>query len=192
MKPPLRTKSVGTKVSEAEFVLLKERARGARVASGRVGSGGVAVGADGRGRGLRRGCVGGGSGLRSLLNLHFCLATIPAAEMRGLIERAGGSKLGRERLAAARASRATGPDRRRRQDQNLGRSSYGGVGAAGILEEVAELDAGVDAAGGVGVAGVLRQDAEAVVEWSWIAAERLYLTDYLAAGGALSYFGGRN
>jgi hypothetical protein len=29
MKPPLRTKSVGTKVSEAEFALLKERARGA-------------------------------------------------------------------------------------------------------------------------------------------------------------------
>ena len=29
MKPPLRTKSVGTKVSEAEFALLEERARGA-------------------------------------------------------------------------------------------------------------------------------------------------------------------
>ena len=29
MKPPLRTKSVGTKVSEAEFTLLEERARGA-------------------------------------------------------------------------------------------------------------------------------------------------------------------
>jgi hypothetical protein len=28
-KPPLRTKSVGTKVSEAEFALLEERARGA-------------------------------------------------------------------------------------------------------------------------------------------------------------------
>jgi mobilization protein NikA len=27
MKPPLRTKSVGTKVSEAEFALLEERAR---------------------------------------------------------------------------------------------------------------------------------------------------------------------
>lgn len=31
MKPPLRTKSVGTKVSEAEFALLEERARGARM-----------------------------------------------------------------------------------------------------------------------------------------------------------------
>jgi hypothetical protein len=29
VKPPLRTKSVGTKVSEAEFALLEERARGA-------------------------------------------------------------------------------------------------------------------------------------------------------------------
>jgi hypothetical protein len=29
MKPPLRTKSVGTKVSEAEFALFEERARGA-------------------------------------------------------------------------------------------------------------------------------------------------------------------
>jgi hypothetical protein len=29
LKPPLRTKSVGTKVSEAEFALLEERARGA-------------------------------------------------------------------------------------------------------------------------------------------------------------------
>ena len=27
LKPPLRTKSVGTKVSEAEFALLEERAR---------------------------------------------------------------------------------------------------------------------------------------------------------------------
>ena len=29
MEPSLRTKSVGTKVSEAEFALLEERARGA-------------------------------------------------------------------------------------------------------------------------------------------------------------------
>jgi hypothetical protein len=29
MKPPLSTKSVGTKVSEAEFALLEERTRGA-------------------------------------------------------------------------------------------------------------------------------------------------------------------
>ena len=29
MKPPLRTKSIGAKVGEAEFALLEERARGA-------------------------------------------------------------------------------------------------------------------------------------------------------------------
>jgi hypothetical protein len=53
--------------------------------------------------------------LRSLLlNLHFRSATIPEAEMRGLIERADGSKLerARERLAAARAAtKATEPHR---------------------------------------------------------------------------------
>jgi len=52
--------------------------------------------------------------LRSLLlNLHFRSATIPEAEMRGLIERADGSKLerARERLTAARAAaRMTGPE----------------------------------------------------------------------------------
>ena len=34
LKPPLRTKSVGTKVSEAEFALLEERARGAGLTLG--------------------------------------------------------------------------------------------------------------------------------------------------------------
>jgi hypothetical protein len=34
MKPPLRIKSVGTKVSEAEFALLEERARGAGLTLG--------------------------------------------------------------------------------------------------------------------------------------------------------------
>ena len=52
--------------------------------------------------------------LRSLLlNLHFRSATIPEAEMRGLIERADGSKLerARERLTAARAAtKATEPE----------------------------------------------------------------------------------
>ncbi len=31
MKPPLRTKSVSTKVSEAEFAMLEERVRGAGI-----------------------------------------------------------------------------------------------------------------------------------------------------------------
>lgn len=110
MKPPLRTKSVGTKVSEAEFALLEERARGAGmrlaewvreallsapVESG-VDSGEVAVGEV--------------LDLRSLLlNLHFRAAkgeAIPEPEMRGLIERADETKMqrARERLEAVRAA----------------------------------------------------------------------------------------
>ena len=110
MKPPLRTKSVGTKVSEAEFALLEERARGAGmrlaewvreallsapVESG-VDSGEVAVGEV--------------LALRSLLlNLHFRAAkgeAIPEPEMRGLIERADETKMqrARERIAAVRAA----------------------------------------------------------------------------------------
>ena len=110
MKPPLRTKSVGTKVSEAEFALLEERARGAGmrlaewvreallsapVESG-VDSGEVAVGEV--------------LALRSLLlNLHFRSATgepVSESEMRGLIERADETKMqrARERLEAVRAA----------------------------------------------------------------------------------------
>ena len=117
MKPPLRTKSVGTKVSEAEYALLEERARGAGmrlaewvreallsapVESG-VDSGEVALGEV--------------LALRSLLlNLHFRAAkgeAIPEPEMRGLIERADETKMqrARERLAAVRAAaKATKPE----------------------------------------------------------------------------------
>ena len=99
MKPPLRTKSVGTKVSEAEYALLEERARGAgmRLAEwvreallsapveAGVDSGEVALGEI--------------LALRSLLlNLHFRAAKgepIPEPEMRGLIERADETKMPR-------------------------------------------------------------------------------------------------
>ena len=110
MRPPLRTKSVGTKVSEAEFALLEERARGAGMRLGEwvreallsapvesgVDSGEVAVGEV--------------LALRSLLlNLHFRAAkgeAIPEPEMRGLIERADETKMqrARERLEAVRAA----------------------------------------------------------------------------------------
>ena len=114
MKPPLRTKSVGTKVSEAEFALLEERARGAGMRLGEwvreaLLSAPAEAGVDSGEVALAEVLA-----LRSLLlNLHFRSATIPESEMRGLIERADGSKLerARERLAAARAaSRATGPE----------------------------------------------------------------------------------
>ena len=117
MEPPLSTKSVGTKVSEAEYALLEERARGAGmrlaewvreallsapVESG-VDSGEVALGEV--------------LALRSLLlNLHFRAAKgepIPEPEMRGLIERADETKMqrARERLAAVRAAaKATEPE----------------------------------------------------------------------------------
>ena len=118
MKPPLRTKSVGTKVSEAEFALLEERARGAGmrlaewvreallsapvepVAGSGVDSGEVALGEI--------------LALRSLLlNLHFRAAKgepLAESEMRVLIERADGSKIerARERMKVVRAAtRAT-------------------------------------------------------------------------------------
>ena len=119
MKPPLRTKSVGTKVSEAEYALLEERARGAgmRLAEwvreallsapveAGVDSGEVALGEI--------------LALRSLLlNLHFRAAkgeAIPEPEMRGLIERADETKMqrARERIEAVRAASkpaATEPD----------------------------------------------------------------------------------
>ena len=125
MRPPLRTKSVGTKVSEAEFALLEGRARGAGmrlaewvreallaapvepVAGSGVDSGEVALGEI--------------LALRSLLlNLHFRAAKgepVAESEMRGLIERADGTKIerARERMAAVRAAgldtvRATEPE----------------------------------------------------------------------------------
>jgi hypothetical protein len=112
---------VGTKVSEAEFALLEERARGAGmrlaewvreallsapvepVASSGVDSGEVALGEI--------------LALRSLLlNLHFRAAKgepVAESEMRGLIERADGTKIerARERMAAVRAAtKATEPE----------------------------------------------------------------------------------
>jgi hypothetical protein len=118
MKPPLRIKSVSTKVSEAEFALLEERARGAGMRLGEwvreaLLSAPMDAGVDSGEVALSEILA-----LRSLLlNLHFRSATIPEAEMRGLIERADGSKLerARERIAAVRmagldAVRATEPE----------------------------------------------------------------------------------
>ena len=121
MKPPLRTKSVGTKVSEAEFALLEERARGAGMRLAEwvreaLLSAPVESGPD-----SGEVALGEILALRSLLlNLHFRAAKgepLAETEMRGLIERADGTKIerARERMAAVRAAgldavRATEPE----------------------------------------------------------------------------------
>jgi hypothetical protein len=125
LKPPLRTKSVGTKVSEAEFALLEERARGAgmRLAEWVREALLAAPVEPGMGSGVDSGEVALAEvlALRSLLlNLHFRAAKgepVAEAEMRGLIERADETKMqrARERLeavqSAARAmARTTEPE----------------------------------------------------------------------------------
>ncbi len=117
MKPPLRTKSVGTKVSEAEFALLEERARGAGMRLAEwvreaLLSAPVESGPD-----SGEVALGEILALRSLLlNLHFRAAKgepVAETEMRGLIERADGTKIerARERMAAVRAAtKATEPE----------------------------------------------------------------------------------
>jgi hypothetical protein len=110
MKPPLRTKSVGTKVSEAEFALLEERARGAGMRLAEWVRD-VLLAAPGEPGAELTGEVVLAEllALRSLfLNLHFRAAKEPLSEteMRSLIERADGVKMqrARERLEAARAA----------------------------------------------------------------------------------------
>jgi hypothetical protein len=110
MKPPLRTKSVGTKVSEAEFALLEERARGAGMRLAEwvreaLLSAPVESGPD-----SGEVALGEVLALRSLLlNIQFRAAgqsPLTEAEMRGLIERADETKMqrARERLEAVRAA----------------------------------------------------------------------------------------
>ena len=116
MKPPLRTKSVGTKVSEAEFALLEERARGAGMRLAEWVRE-VLLSAPETGRpGSEPGAEAGSEvvlaellALRSLfLNLSFRAAKgepVAEEEMRSLIERADATKMqrARERLESVRA-----------------------------------------------------------------------------------------
>jgi hypothetical protein len=110
MKPPLRTKSVGTKVSEAEFALLEERARGAGMRLGEWVREALLAAPPESGPDSGEVALGEILALRSLfLNLHFRAAkgeTIPEPEMRALIGRADGSKIerARERMVAVRAA----------------------------------------------------------------------------------------
>lgn len=104
MKPPLRTKSVGTKVSDAEYAALEERAR----ASGQTLSEWVreALLSSSTGPEASEIVLAEVLALRTLfLNLHYRADKGPLteAELRGLIERADSVKLerARERLLAA-------------------------------------------------------------------------------------------
>jgi hypothetical protein len=110
LKPPLRTKSVGTKVSEAEFALLEERARAAGLTLSEWVRD-VLLAAPGEPGAELTGEVVLAEllALRTLfLNLQFRSDKGPLteAELRGLIERADGVKIerARERLEAARAA----------------------------------------------------------------------------------------
>jgi len=110
MKPPLRTKSVGTKVSEAEFALLEERARGAGMRLGEWVREALLSAPAESGPDSGEVALGEILALRSLLlNLHFRAAKgepLAESEMRVLIERADGSKIerARERMKVVRAT----------------------------------------------------------------------------------------
>jgi hypothetical protein len=110
MKPPLRTKSIGTKVSEEEFAALEARARAVGLTLSEwvrdvLLSAPAMTGPDSGEVALAEVLA-----LRSLfLNLQFRAAgqsPVTEADVRGLIERADGVKMqrARERLAAVRAA----------------------------------------------------------------------------------------
>ncbi len=113
MKAPLRTKSIGTKVSEEEFAALDATARAADMTLSEwvravlLAAPGVEL-PDDEAALAGRVTLAEVLALRSLLlNLHFRTAKgepIPEPEMRVLIERADGVKMqrARERLEAAR------------------------------------------------------------------------------------------
>jgi hypothetical protein len=113
MKAPLRTKSIGTKVSEEEFAALDATARAADMTLSEwvravlLAAPGVELPGDDAAL-VGRVALAEILALRSLLlNLHFRTAKgepIPEPEMRALIERADGVKMqrARERLDVAR------------------------------------------------------------------------------------------
>jgi len=112
MKAPLRTKSIGTKVSEEEFAALDATARAADmtlsewVRAALLSAPGVELPGDEAAL-AGRVTLAEVLALRTLfLNLQFRTGQGPMteAEMRGLIERADGVKMqrARERLEAAR------------------------------------------------------------------------------------------
>lgn len=117
MKAPLRTKSIGTKVSEEEFAALDATARAADMTLSEwvravlLSSPGVELPGDDAAL-VGRVALAELLALRTLLlNLFFRAAkgeAIPEPEMRALIERADGVKMqrARERLESARQDAA--------------------------------------------------------------------------------------
>jgi hypothetical protein len=107
VKPPLRTKSVGTKVSEAEFAMLEERARANGLTLSEWVRDVLLSGPAEPGAEAGEVVLAEVLALRTLfLNLQFRQGQGPMteAEMRGLIERADAVKMqrARERLETAR------------------------------------------------------------------------------------------
>jgi hypothetical protein len=110
LKPPLRTKSVGTKVSEAEFALLEERARGAGLRLAEWVREALLEPRGGESGAADEVLLGEVLALRTiLLNLLFSLGSgkpVTPEAMQELIARADGDKSRRaiERLTGLRAA----------------------------------------------------------------------------------------
>ena len=105
--------------------------------------------------------------------------------MPALIERADKDKMRRamETSDGGASDRSQSRNLKRQRRPIQRRADDGGVGTEGILEGMAEPDAGVDVDGDsccrcVFFAGMLTLEYER----SWTAAERLYLSDYLKSG----------
>jgi hypothetical protein len=166
MKPPLRTKSVSTKVSEEEFAELESRARARKLTLSEWVRAELLEPDDGAADEVLLGEV---LALRTILmNLLFSIsngkAVTPEA-MRELIEKADGDKSRRamERLTAIRATAPEAASKQAEEAETGGELRDGGVGTEGVQQSMAEPDAGVDVAGDPGVDVVLRGDADGSV-----------------------------
>ncbi len=110
MKPPLRTKSVGTKVSEEEFAALESRARARKLTLSEWVRAELLEPRNGESGAGTEVLLGEVLALRTILmNLMFSLANgkpVTPEAMRELIEKADGDKERRamERLTAVRAA----------------------------------------------------------------------------------------
>jgi len=130
MKPPLRTKSVGTKVSETEFTMLEERARSSGLTlSEWVREVLLAVPVESGTEAGSEVMLAELLALRSLfLNVSFRAGKEPLTEteLRGLIERIDGAKIerARERLLAVRAA-----SKERQETQPEEVAEHGGMGS---------------------------------------------------------------